>query len=88
MKMKLVIKRKPPPPPLPPFTCVACEEEIERDPFNPDWNAPPVCWRCTWRTSGRMESRQIPYSLHLHFKRFYAVTKAMDKEIERARTTH
>jgi hypothetical protein len=88
-RLKFTIKRRPPPPALPPFECVVCEEQIERDPFSPDFQAPPICWSCCWAHGhNRMQTHQLPFEMWSGFRAAYALLKAMDKEIARARRTH
>jgi hypothetical protein len=87
-KIKLEIKRKPPPPPLEPFVCVVCEREVERDPYYPDHQTPPVCHYCEWRGQGRLQTRQLPFRHWTNFRRAYVLLAALDKEITRARHAH
>ncbi|UZW54014.1 hypothetical protein NUH86_10755 [Sphingobium sp. JS3065] len=42
-RIKIAIRRKPPLTALEPFECAICQEQIERDPYSPDFQAPPVC---------------------------------------------
>ncbi len=85
---RIVIMPRPAPPPLAPFTCVICEAEVERDPYQPDWQRPPICVHCTWRASNRLQSRQLPYEYWAVFRRAYALFAAIDQEIARARCAH
>jgi hypothetical protein len=87
-KIKLVIKRKPPPPALEPFTCAICEEEIERDPFQPQWIRPPICTHCMWRKQHCVPSRHIPHSMWFDWRRALAVLGALDEEIDNARRSN
>jgi len=87
-RIKLVIKRKPPPPHLPSFVCVLCEQEIERDPYHPDHQTPPICYPCEWRGQGRLQTRQLPFRHWTNFRRAYVLLAALDKEIARARHTY
>lgn len=88
VRIRLKITRKPPPPALDPFECAICQEMVERDPYSPDFQAPPVCWRCSWAGQNRLQTHQLPFSLWNGFRAAYALLRAMDKEIERARRTH
>ncbi len=88
VKIKLVFERKPEPPPLASFRCVACEEEVERDPYHPEWERAPICNHCNWRQSNRLQTRQLPFEFWPEFRRFYSVLAALEKEIKRARCTN
>lgn len=87
-RIKITITRKPPPPALPPFECLLCLQMIERDPYSPDFNAPPVCWGCQWRGQNRLQTKQLPYEMWDGFRTAYALLAEIDKEIARARRTH
>ncbi|MFT3967615.1 MAG: hypothetical protein QM690_17205 [Sphingobium sp.] len=87
-RIKLVIKRKPLPPPVDPFECVVCQQMIERDPFSPDHEKPPICWPCCWLGQGRLRTRQLPYTLLTPFRAAHALLIALDKEIANARSRH
>lgn len=88
MKIKVVLTRKPPPPPLPDFQCVVCEETVERDPHNPEWERAPICNHCNRMSCNRQQTRQLPFQYWADFRRFYSVAAALEKEIKRARCTH
>lgn len=79
------IKRKPPPPPLEPFECLACREMIERDPFSPDFNAPPVCWRCQWSEDGRTQLASLPFGAWGYFRTAQVLLNCIKKESAHAR---
>lgn len=87
-RIRIEIKLKPPPPPLAPFECAICEHMVERDPYSPDHQAPPVCWACQWLGQTRLQTHQLPYEMWNGFRTAYALLRAIDKEIERARRTH
>jgi len=87
-RIKITITRKPPPPALAPFECAICQEMVERDPYSPDFQAPPVCQRCSWTGQNRLQIHQLPFSMWGGFRAAYALLRAMDKEIERARRAH
>lgn len=87
-RLRIVIKRKPPPPALPPFDCAICEQQIERDPYSPNFQAPPVCYACSWSGQNRLQTHQLPFSVWSQFRTAYALLSAMDKEIARARRAH
>lgn len=88
-RLKLVITRKPPPPPLEPFECVVCQETIKRDPYHPEWERDPICNRCVWHLSNRLQGyHKLPISTWADFQRGHAVIHALEKEIERARHAH
>lgn len=84
-RIKIKIARKPAPPALDPFECVGCRQLIERDPYSPDFNAPPICWACTWRGQNRLQTRQLPYSMWAPFRTAYVLLALIDKEIADAR---
>lgn len=84
-KIKFEIKRKPPPPALEPFECLGCRKMIERDPRSPDFQAPPICLNCTWVGQGRLQTRQLPYSMWAPFRTAYALLYLLDKEMVYAR---
>ncbi|WP_145201310.1 hypothetical protein [Sphingobium sp. B2] len=86
-RIRLVLKPKPPPPPLPPFECAICEQIIERDPYSPDHEAPPICWPCGWLGQNRLQTHQLPVSMWGPFRAAYALLATLDKEIARARRT-
>lgn len=85
---KLIIKRKPPPPPLPSFKCVICENEIERDPYRPDLEEPPVCFRCSMRTTTRPQLAGVGVEQLAQFYRAHSLLCAIKEEISRARRNH
>ena len=86
-KIKLVIKRKPSPPPLPSFVCVICEKEIERDPYNPDFQKEPICFRCQMNTPTRPQLAGLGVENWGHFCRAHALLCAIKEEIIHARRT-
>lgn len=87
-RIKLRIERKPPPPALDPFECVACQEMVERDPYQPDWERAPICNYCNWRSNNRLQCNQLPFSMWADFRRFYSVMAALEKEIIHVRRGH
>lgn len=85
MRLKIEITRKPPPPSLDPFECLACREMVERDPYSPDHNAPPVCWRCSWSAGGRTQLASLPFSAWGQFRTAQVLLNLISKEIADAR---
>lgn len=85
-RITFVLTRKPAPPALEPFECLLCRQMIERDPYTPDFNAPPVCWGCQWRGQNRLQTRQLPHELWASFRVAYALLSEIDRETSRART--
>lgn len=85
---KLVIKRLPPPPPLPSFGCVVCEQEIERNPHNPDFERPPICFRCSMQTPTRPRLSGTGVEHWYDFRRAHALLCAIEEETKRARHAH
>jgi hypothetical protein len=84
-RIKLVIERKPPPPALDPFECLACRKMIERDPYTPDFQAPPVCWACVWAEGGRTQLGDVPFSAWTQFRTVRVIINLIDREAARAR---
>lgn len=87
VKIKLVITREPTPPPIPSFVCVVCEAEIERDPYNPDWQKPPICMRCAY-SGPRPRLAHVPHEHWGDFFRATALIHAIKKEASNVRRTH
>lgn len=88
MKIKVIVEHRPPPSPLDPFLCVACEGEVERDPYHPEWESPPICNHCNWLLSNRLRTGQLPFEYWAEFRRAYSVLAALEKEIKCARSAH
>jgi len=86
-RIKIQIKRKPAPPPLDPFECLSCREMIERDPYTPDFNAPPVCWHCAWSQAGRTQLAHVPFSDWGRFRTAQILLNLIEREITYARHT-
>jgi hypothetical protein len=84
-KIRVEVRRKPAPPALDPFECLACRQLIDRDPYTPDFNAPPICWACTWRGQPRLQTKQLPFSMWQPFRTAYALLQLLDQEIAHAR---
>ena len=87
-KIKLVITKKPKPPALDPFDCVLCEREIKRDPYNPEYERPPVCFRCTMHTPSRPQLAGVGIHDWQNFYRAHSLLCAIKQEIDRARNAH
>ncbi len=85
VRFKIEITRKPPPPPLPSFVCVVCEDEIERDPYNPEFQRPPLCHKCTFNTPSRPQLAHAHVSAWTAFYRAHAIQCAIKQEIHRVR---
>jgi hypothetical protein len=84
-KIKFEIKRKPPPPALEPFECLVCREMIERDPYRPDLEQFPVCYRCTMRTPTMPQLAGVTIEYWSTFYRAHALLCALKQEIDYAR---
>lgn len=82
---KFVLKRKPAPPPLPSFTCVLCQNEIERDPRRPELEEPPVCFRCSIRARTRTKLPNVGVEKWSYFMKAHAIQCAIEEEIKRAK---
>lgn len=87
-KNKLEIRRKPPPPALPLFVCILCNQETERDPYNPDWQKPPVCFRCAMNTPKRPQLSGVGVAHWGDFYRAHTLLCALEEETKRARRNH
>lgn len=87
-RIKLEITRKPPPPALPSFDCILCGNEIDRDPYNPEWQRPPVCFHCSFNTPSRPQMAGVGVAEWADFRRAHALICAIEQEIKRARSTH
>lgn len=84
-RIKLVITRKPPPPPLDPFECLSCRQMIERDPYSPDFQAPPVCWKCAWSSGGRTQLASLPFSAWGQFRTAQILINLIKQEARHVR---
>ena len=87
-KIKLVITEKPKPPALDPFECILCKKEIERDRYNPEFERPPVCFRCSMNAPTRPQLAGTTVQDWQNFYRAHSLLCAIKQEIDRARRTH
>lgn len=87
-RIKIVVKRKPPPPPLPSFECVICQKAIERDPYNPEWQRPPICFGCSMNAPTRPQLAGASVAQWGDFYRAHALLSAIKQEIDHARRNH
>ena len=91
MRPRIIITRKPTPPTPDPFDCLLCHKTVQRDPWNPDFERPPLCFRCSMDVPTRP---QLPYLSHRSveswgdFYRAHALLCAIDQEIRNVRRTH
>lgn len=86
-RLKIVVRRKPEPEPLavPDFECVVCQRSIKRDPYQPEWEIPPICNACSWHTPTRPQLAWASIDQWSHFRRAHALLCAIEQETKRAR---
>lgn len=84
---RIVITRKPPPPPLPSFVCAICETETERNPHNPDFERPPVCFRCNLNAPTRPQLAHTDVEQWRAFTTAHALICAINQEAKRGQRT-
>lgn len=87
-QVKLRITPKPAPPALPSFECVICQNEIERNPYRPDLEEPPVCFRCSIKVPTRPQIAGVSVEHLAIFYKAHAILCAIKSEIEHARRNH
>jgi hypothetical protein len=84
-KIKIKIERKPPPPPLPSFVCAVCENHIERDPYHPEFEKPPICFECAMHVPTRPQLAHVGVERWNEFYRVHALICAINQEVKRAK---
>ncbi|QUT07946.1 hypothetical protein KFK14_11460 [Sphingobium phenoxybenzoativorans] len=84
-RIKIEITRKPPPPPLDPFECLACRQMIERDPYTPEFQEPPICWQCAHAIGGRTQLAHLPYEAWGQFRKAQALLNLIKMEVAHVR---